>query len=189
MRKQLQRAIDLASYTGDKIIFVDEKNDESLVVMGLDEYEKMVFGENKEKTEVENLTEEELLDKINREITLWKSVNEEDEEIEEEAQLDEGFLLSQNEKEVEIEPEEEEKDKELEKEAEDEEENLYYYEEAPAVPAAEAQENKEAIEEEATEEPEEKEEEKGFVSVGEELKNRNHWEIPKNIKNGAQEVK
>jgi len=39
MRSQLERAINLSSRTGDKIIVVDEFNDRSSVVMSLDDYE------------------------------------------------------------------------------------------------------------------------------------------------------
>ncbi len=196
MNKQLQKAIDLAAYTGDKIIVVDENNDRSTVLMSLDEYEKMLFGENKTKNPDNDLTDNNWLDKINREITLGDSVNIDEVESEEEARIEDDFLPSENNfsdtvsnpiDEVNI--EESIPDIELEKkdvmpdvdasEINDEpegEENLYYYEEAPEVPAVEASEA-------ATKEGD------SFTSVGDELKNRHNWEIPKNIKSGAQEVK
>lgn len=196
MNKQLQKAIDLAAYTGDKIIVVDENNDRSTVLMSLDEYEKMLFGENKTKNPDNDLTDNNWLDKINREITLGDSVNIDEVESEEEARIEDDFLPSENNfsdtvsnpiDEVNI--EESIPDIELEKkdvmpdvdasEINDEpegEENLYYYEEAPEVPAVE-------VSEAATKEGD------SFTSVGDELKNRHNWEIPKNIKSGAQEVK
>jgi len=75
MRSQLERAINLASRTGDKIIVVDELNDRSSVVMSLDEYERLLKGQNKGRNDVDNLTEEELLDKINHDIISWKDAN------------------------------------------------------------------------------------------------------------------
>jgi len=73
MHNQLQKAINLAKKTGDRVIVVDSaKPEEVFVVMSLDEYEKLVIG----KSEVRNLTEDELLDKINRDIAIWKSENE-----------------------------------------------------------------------------------------------------------------
>ena len=70
MYHQLQKAINLAKKTGDRLLIFDPKNVESIfAVMSLDEYEKLVIG----KSEVRDLTEDELLDKINRDIAIWKS--------------------------------------------------------------------------------------------------------------------
>jgi hypothetical protein len=75
MRSQLERAINLASRTGDKIIVVDELNDRSSVVMNLDDYERLLKGQNKGRNDIDSLTEEELLDKINHDIISWKDAN------------------------------------------------------------------------------------------------------------------
>jgi hypothetical protein len=75
MRSQLERAINLSSRTGDKIIVVDEFNDRSSVVMSLDDYEMLLKGRNKGGNSARNLTEEELLDKINHDIISWKDAN------------------------------------------------------------------------------------------------------------------
>lgn len=70
---QLQRAINLVKKTGDRLIVFDKAESSSpFVVMSLDEYEKLVIGHN----EVRGLTENELLDKINRDVAVWKSDNE-----------------------------------------------------------------------------------------------------------------
>ncbi len=72
MSNQLQRVINLAKKTGDRVIVFDSVNPENTyVVMGLDEYEKILIGKN----EVRGLTEEQLLDKINRDIAIWKTEN------------------------------------------------------------------------------------------------------------------
>ena len=73
MQNQLQKAINLVNKTGDRLLVVDmAKPDQVFAVMSIDEYEKLMF----DKSEVRNLTENELLDKINRDIAIWKSDNE-----------------------------------------------------------------------------------------------------------------
>jgi len=70
MQNQLQKAINLAKKTGDRLIVYDmSQNNEAFVVMSLEEYEKLATGNN----EVKSLTEDELLDKINRDIAVWKN--------------------------------------------------------------------------------------------------------------------
>ncbi|MDD5527882.1 MAG: hypothetical protein PHO56_02790 [Patescibacteria group bacterium] len=91
MRSQLERAIDIAKMTGDKIIVIDELNDRSSVVMNLDDYEKLLNGQNKGRNGIKNLTEEELLDKINHDIVSWKDANSEKKFFEEMAESDDDF--------------------------------------------------------------------------------------------------
>ena len=70
---QFQKAINLAKKTGDRVIVFDgSHSDSAYAVMSLDEYERLVLG----RSEVRNLTEDQLLDKINRDIAIWKSENE-----------------------------------------------------------------------------------------------------------------
>jgi len=70
MQDQLQKAINLAKKTGDKLIVFDSSKPENVfVVLSLKDYENLVLG----KSEVRGLTEDELLDKINRDIAIWKS--------------------------------------------------------------------------------------------------------------------
>jgi hypothetical protein len=201
MKKQLQKAIDLAAYTGDKIIVVDDKNDQGTVIIPLDEYERMVFGQDdgsdwNEELE-ENLTGEEMLDKINREITLEKG-SESSDEVDglKEMRNEDDFLTFGSDSEVESDlhqelppnlPVDEESDlNDIDDEDlndPEKEENIYYYEEAPAVVTV----AEEKTDESAAENNEEEKED--FTSVGEELKNRHNWDIPKDVKSGAQEVK
>ena len=73
MQTQLQKAIDLVKKTGDKIIVFDSAKSENLyVIMNIKDYENLILG----KSEVRGLTEDELLDKINRDIAIWKSEKE-----------------------------------------------------------------------------------------------------------------
>jgi len=78
MQDQLQKAINLAKKTGDKLIVFDSAKPENVfVVLSLKDYENLVLG----KSEVRGLTEDELLDKINRDIAIWKSDQREEENI------------------------------------------------------------------------------------------------------------
>ncbi len=79
MNRQLQRVINLVKKTGDKLIVVDSNqvDNSAYVVMTIDDYEKILFGINKKQEKaIENLTEKELLDKINRDIALWRAKQE-----------------------------------------------------------------------------------------------------------------
>jgi hypothetical protein len=73
MQDQLQKAINLVKKTGDKLIVYDSaKPDNTFVIMALKDYENLVLG----RSEVRGLTEDELLDKINRDIAIWKDSQE-----------------------------------------------------------------------------------------------------------------
>ncbi len=70
MPDQLQKAINLVKKTGDRLIVFDSsKPENTFVVLALKDYENLVLG----KSEVRGLTEDGLLDKINRDIAIWKS--------------------------------------------------------------------------------------------------------------------
>jgi hypothetical protein len=72
-QEQLKKAINLAKKTGDKLIIFDSPDtDQAAVVMSLDEYEKIAI----KKSEVRNLTETEFVDRINRDIAIWKNEQE-----------------------------------------------------------------------------------------------------------------
>ena len=72
----LQKITNLIKKTGDKAIVLDQYGEPNYVNMTLADYEDLILG----KAEVEGLTEEELLDKINRDIELWKG-SQEDEDL------------------------------------------------------------------------------------------------------------
>ncbi|MFA6422694.1 MAG: hypothetical protein WCV92_04830 [Candidatus Buchananbacteria bacterium] len=65
---KFQKIVNLIKKTGDKAIILDQNGDPNCVVMNLEDYEKLILG----KSEVRGLTETELLDKINRDIAIWK---------------------------------------------------------------------------------------------------------------------
>jgi len=158
MQNPLQKAIRLAKITGDKIIVIDSaKPEDAFVVMELEEYEEFVLGQS----EIRSLTEEELLDKINRDVAIWKSENEE------------GL-------EKDLSPE---REKEKESKAELAEENLYYYQEPePAFTPSD-------LEEEKNDDKEKDFDDEGYgFSKSEENKTKNYWQIPSKVKKSAEEV-
>lgn len=70
MSQRLEKLINLSRKTGDRIIVFDpQKEENAYVLMPVEDYEKIVIGKN----EVRGLTENEMLDKINRDIAVWKS--------------------------------------------------------------------------------------------------------------------
>jgi cysteinyl-tRNA synthetase len=83
MNEQLKRIIRLIQKTGDKVVvYNDSEPDMVFVAMGMDAYEKI----STSPAERENLSEEELLERINRDIAFWKA--EQDIEPEEKARED-----------------------------------------------------------------------------------------------------
>lgn len=90
MNEQLKKAIRLSKKTGDRLMVYDMSNpNDTYIVMGIDDYEKMALEKQKP-----DLTEADLTDKINRDIAYWKedqSVFSDDEnENDEEKNLDES---------------------------------------------------------------------------------------------------
>jgi PHD/YefM family antitoxin component YafN of YafNO toxin-antitoxin module len=69
MNERLEHFINLIAKTGDKLLVYDRYNpDASFVVVSLSEYERLTA----KPDNVKGLTEDELIDKINRDISLWK---------------------------------------------------------------------------------------------------------------------
>lgn len=68
MSENLEKIINLIRKTGDKAIILDSSGDPSYVIMTVTDYERLTLG----KTGVLGLTEQELLDKINRDVNIWK---------------------------------------------------------------------------------------------------------------------
>jgi len=88
--EQLKKILNLIKKTGDRVVVFDASSpDDSYVVMDIDRYAEMMLGgktapakpgksevnpiNNDLSAEKENLTEEDLTDKINREISMWKN--------------------------------------------------------------------------------------------------------------------
>jgi len=69
MNDAINKVFSLIQKTGDRCVVVSPDTDEAYVVLSLAEYERIVFG----RTDVSELSEDALLDKINRDIAVWKS--------------------------------------------------------------------------------------------------------------------
>jgi len=66
--EKLSRLQDLIKKTGDKIVLLSEFDDNDLIIMPLAQYEKII---EPVKT-LKDMDEKELLNRINRDINLWK---------------------------------------------------------------------------------------------------------------------
>lgn len=77
MKESLNKIIDLINKTGDKCIVLNSQNDQVFVVMDLSSYEDLVLGQGEN---ISRLSEDELLSKINRDVAIWRSGQEEKEE-------------------------------------------------------------------------------------------------------------
>ncbi len=70
MDSQFKRIIKLIRKTGDKLVVFDHNEPENAyAIMNLDEYEKI----SESSSDLAGLTEDEMIDKINRDIALWKN--------------------------------------------------------------------------------------------------------------------
>lgn len=160
MQNQIKRAINLSKKTGDRVIIVDKNNSEdAFVVMNLAEYEKLVLKNEQNTQEIGSLTENELLDRINRDIAIWKN---------------EQNFEDWNAKES------------LDKKKNDdlEDENLYYYDDEEE---ANLYEKYFAEKEDANFENNE-DGLPGIEDIEEKSNKNNPWRIPKQVKEGAEEV-
>ncbi|MFH1225858.1 MAG: hypothetical protein V1684_01050 [bacterium] len=86
MEEQFNKIIGLIRQTGDKCIVLNQLG-EAYVVMALKDYENLILG----RSEVRDLTEEELLDKMNRDIAIWRASQEQESEKDLEETLAEQF--------------------------------------------------------------------------------------------------
>ncbi|MDD4476726.1 MAG: hypothetical protein PHY40_01045 [Patescibacteria group bacterium] len=146
---QLNKILKLIRRTGDRCAILDKDTDSAFMMMSIGEYEKLLD----EKETIRDLNEEEMLNKINRDISVWRSEHEKKEEAksfeikdehikknEEDGENFENFGdvdindfkkdLIEEEKEIEkIQPEEtEESLADIPSDAPDEEEDRYYLE-------------------------------------------------------------
>jgi len=66
------KILDLIEKTGDKFVITEKGGERSYVMMTVEDYEKLLSSPH---NDLGNLTEDQLLEKINQEIALWKSNN------------------------------------------------------------------------------------------------------------------
>ena len=77
---QLNRVINLIKRTGDKTVIMDNESDSALMLMDLGAYEKML--DQPRGVDIKKLTEEELLEKINRDVAVWRAYNDKEKRAE-----------------------------------------------------------------------------------------------------------
>jgi PHD/YefM family antitoxin component YafN of YafNO toxin-antitoxin module len=77
MQETMKKVFELINKTGDRCIVVSPDTDEAFAILSLQEYERLVMG----KTDIVDLSEDELLDKINRDIAVWKSQQDDDQNV------------------------------------------------------------------------------------------------------------
>jgi hypothetical protein len=89
----LDRLINLAKRTGDRLIIHDSFEDQDIVIMSVGEYEKIIENNsiNYRNSNVRGLTSEQLLDQINRDIAIWRADKELDEKWENEMILEDEY--------------------------------------------------------------------------------------------------
>jgi PHD/YefM family antitoxin component YafN of YafNO toxin-antitoxin module len=68
---QLNRLLKLINRTGDRLVVLDKDTESAVVLMEIDEYEKLLDGGPR----LENMSESDILDKINREVAVWREKN------------------------------------------------------------------------------------------------------------------
>lgn len=75
----LDRLIKLAKKTGDRLIVHNPVDDTDVVIMDVDEYEMLI----EDKQDVRDLSERQLLNQINRDISIWRASDKLEREMEE----------------------------------------------------------------------------------------------------------
>ncbi len=66
--KDIDKVLELVAKTGDKVIIMSETQ-EPMVIMGFRDYDHLLIS----AAGVNHLTEAQLMDKINRDIAIWKA--------------------------------------------------------------------------------------------------------------------
>jgi hypothetical protein len=84
----LDRLIDLASRTGDRLIVHNPIECQDVVIMSIDEYENLIDSRHS----VRGLSSNQLLDQINRDISVWRSSVDQDEDWEKTRQLEDEIM-------------------------------------------------------------------------------------------------
>ena len=79
---QIERVMNLVRRTGDRCVVMDGASDDVLVMMQLNDYEKLLDGDS-DKKNLAGMSERDMMDKVDREIAYWRSLHAEETEPEE----------------------------------------------------------------------------------------------------------
>ncbi|MBN1778689.1 MAG: hypothetical protein JW816_00500 [Candidatus Buchananbacteria bacterium] len=77
MPNSMEKIIELVKKTGDTHVIVDPNGEPAYVVLNFKAYERLVDSQ----PELTGLTEQELLEKINRDVSSWKDTQPDDDKI------------------------------------------------------------------------------------------------------------
>ncbi len=89
-QKNLDRLIALSATTGDRLIVYDSRTEQSIVLLDLDDYERIILSDSKRN--VRSLSSKQMLDQINRDIDIWRANLEDKESVERTEMFDEDFV-------------------------------------------------------------------------------------------------
>lgn len=88
------RLIDLAQRTGDRLIVHNPIEGQNTVIMSVDEYEKLLDNQGHSGFrgfDIRELSSDQMLDQINRDIAIWRSEKEDEEEWSREMAMEDEF--------------------------------------------------------------------------------------------------
>ena len=68
----LEKILDLIGKTGDK--FIVSRENRNYVLMPLEQYEKLIISHNQTTDHLQELSEDEMIERINQEIAAWREV-------------------------------------------------------------------------------------------------------------------
>jgi len=88
MNDSFDRLLKLAQSTGDTLIVFDKQSGSHQVVMDIDKYEGLVHSSN---PPVGSLTEQQLIDRLNKDISLWRD-SQQDQDISPEVSFDDSYV-------------------------------------------------------------------------------------------------
>lgn len=76
-QSQINRVVKLIKKTGDKVVLMDNESDAVMMLMDIDSYEALLAKPAviQPEVSVETLTEEELMEKINKDVAVWRAHN------------------------------------------------------------------------------------------------------------------
>ncbi|OGY47316.1 MAG: hypothetical protein A3J62_01760 [Candidatus Buchananbacteria bacterium RIFCSPHIGHO2_02_FULL_38_8] len=76
MANSIEKIVSLIQQTGDKCIILDSEGNPSFVIMSFSSYEQLISG----KADIQGLTEDQLIEKINQDVANWRSAQQNNEE-------------------------------------------------------------------------------------------------------------
>jgi PHD/YefM family antitoxin component YafN of YafNO toxin-antitoxin module len=74
---QLEKALKMVNRTGEKMLIMDKDSDKVFALMDLDDYEFLL---DHDSEMIENYDEEEMMNKIDRDLKYWREHHEDEEE-------------------------------------------------------------------------------------------------------------